>query len=113
MTDRDDFLHQFEDFWDIAVADGDRAKDSQLTLTRLADFFRQLDDDEKGLVAEALCGWTSLSNERRRFAAYVLIDDFGLSMAEPAMRDRRAVRGFPSDRGELLIDWEPLGLAGP
>ncbi len=21
--------------------------------------------------------------------------------------------GFPSDRGELLIDWEPLGLAGP
>ncbi|MCP4307436.1 MAG: hypothetical protein GY788_21705, partial [bacterium] len=75
----------------IAVADGDRAKDSQLTLTRLADFFRQLDDDEKGLVAEALCGWISLSDERRRFAAYVLIDDFGLSMAEPAMRDRRAV----------------------
>ena len=97
----------FEDVWERLDAEAQAAKFSHEALLRLTDFYRRLDDEDRRVVDETLASWVLEGDERRRFDALALIDEFGIRCALPALeadlaRLADAVgASVPTDRAKL------------
>lgn len=97
----------FEDLWERLDGEAQAAKFSQEALLRLADFYRRLDDEDRRVVDEALTSWVSEGDERRRFDALALIDEFRIQSALPALQADLARladavgASVPTDRAKL------------
>jgi hypothetical protein len=61
-------------------------KDSYLVLDRLHTLYEKLNTEERMMANEVLAEWALLDDERVRFDALALIDDFKISSAVPALR---------------------------
>jgi hypothetical protein len=88
MTDltREDF----ESFWTRVDAAAVESKESQEATIRLASLYRELDDDDRAVVDEALADWVVHGDERRRFDAVALIQEFEIRSALAGLRERLA-----------------------
>ena len=76
----------FEALWAKLDADAQAEKFSQGTVLRLADFYRQLDEEDRRVVNEVLASWVRDGDARRRFDALALIDHFDVRSALPAVQ---------------------------
>lgn len=97
----------FEDLWERLDAEAQAAKFSHEAVLRLADYYRHLDDDDRRVVNETLASWVLEGDERRRFDALALIDEFRIRSALPALEaDLARLTGavgpsVPTDRAKL------------
>jgi hypothetical protein len=98
---------EFEDLWERFDAEAQAARFSHEALLRLTDFYRRLDEDDRQVVDEALASWVLEGDERRRFDALALIDEFGIRSALPALEEELARladavgASVPTDRAKL------------
>jgi hypothetical protein len=73
----------------------------------LADYYRSIDDEDRRVVDEALASWVLGGDERRRFDALALIDEFRIRSALPALEEdlarlaNAAGPSVPTDRAKL------------
>jgi hypothetical protein len=61
-------------------------KDSYLVLDRLRSLYEGFNSQERVLANEVLQEWTLCDDERVRFDALALIDDFKIASAAPALK---------------------------
>lgn len=79
---------EFETFW--AQIDAAAVSESPMATVRLASFYRDLGDEDRAVVDDALADWVMHGDERRRFDAVALIQEFEIRSAVPALRERIA-----------------------
>src|SRR6266568_6862904 len=97
----------FEELWERLDSDAQAAKFSHEAVLRLTNYYRSLDDEDRQVVNEVLVSWVLEGDERRRFDALALIDEFGIRSALPALeadlaRLADAVgASVPTDRAKL------------
>jgi hypothetical protein len=97
----------FEDVWGRFDAEAQARKFSHEAVLRLADYYRRLDDEDKRVVDETLASWVLEGDERRRFDALALIDEFRIRSARPALEADLAQLAdaagpsVPTDRAKL------------
>jgi hypothetical protein len=97
----------FEGVWERFDAEAQAAKFSHEAVLRLADYYRHLDVEDKRVVDETLACWVLEGDERRRFDALALIDEFRIRLALPALEaDLARLAGaagpsVPTDRAKL------------
>src|SRR5690606_7287783 len=93
--------------WEQLDADAQAAKFSHEATLRLADFYRLLDCEDRRVVDEALASWVVDGDERHRFDALALIDEFQIRSALPVLEaDLARLAGavgpsVPTDRAKL------------
>jgi hypothetical protein len=78
----------FEELWERVDADAQAAKFSQGALLRLMAFYRGLDADDQHTVNEALAVWVTQGDERRKFDALALVEEFKIRSATPALHQQ-------------------------
>src|SRR5262245_11934262 len=86
---------EFETFWARVDSAAVESKESQMATIRLASFYRDLGDEDRAVVDEALADWVVNGDEARRFDAVALIQEFEIRSALPAMRER--IAALPKD----------------
>lgn len=97
----------FESVWEQFDAEAQAAKFSHEAVLRLADYYRRLDTDDKRVVDETLAFWILEGDERRRFDALALIDEFQITSALPTLEADLARLAnttgpsVPTDRAKL------------
>jgi hypothetical protein len=97
----------FEDLWARLDAEAQAAKFSHEALLRLTEFYRRLDQEDRRVVDEVLASWVLEGDERRRFDALALIDEFEIRSALPALQGHLARLAdavgpsVPTDRAKL------------
>lgn len=98
---------EFEELWAKLDADAQAAKFSHGAVLRLADFYRQLGEEDRRVVDEVLASWVLEGDARRRFDALALIDEFEIRSALPALQAELAGLSeavgpsVPTDRAKL------------
>jgi hypothetical protein len=80
---------EFESLWDRLDAEALASKQSQDATVRLTSFYGELDEPDRAVVDEALADWVVGGDDRRVFDALVLIRQFEIRSALPAL-ERRA-----------------------
>jgi hypothetical protein len=88
---------EFETFWAQIDASAVSSKDSPMATIRLTSFYRNLGDEDRTVVDDALADWVIDGDERRRFDAVALIQEFEIRSALGAMRERLAALPEGSD----------------
>lgn len=83
---RDDF----ESLWTRLDRAAVESKHSQEATILLTSFYRELDDADRAVVDQALADWVVHGDERRRFDAVALIQEFEITSALAALRERLA-----------------------
>lgn len=79
-------------------------KDSYLALDRLHGLYNKCDQEERMMGDQVLAEWALSEDEKVRFDALALIDDFGIATALPSLRklaERLALSRTPSAPYEL------------
>lgn len=79
-------------------------KDSHLALDRLHALYRKFDGEERALADQVLAEWVLSQDEKVRFDASALIDDFAIATAIPALEklaERLATSAAPGVPYEL------------
>ncbi|MFT4047979.1 MAG: hypothetical protein QM661_14990 [Solimonas sp.] len=62
-------------------------KDSHLALERLHAMYKKFDSEERKMADQVIAEWVLSKDEKLRFDALVLIDDFKISGTVSALRD--------------------------
>lgn len=79
-------------------------KDSYVSLDRLHALYRKFDSEEQKMADQVLAEWALSDDEKLRFDALALIDDFKVASTVPALRqlaNRLASSDAPSAPYEL------------
>ena len=79
-------------------------KDSYLALDRLHALYQKFDAEERAMANQVLAEWALSEDEKVRFDALALIDDFKIATAIPALEklaERLATSGTPGAPYEL------------
>jgi hypothetical protein len=87
----------FESFWARVDAAAVASKQSQEATIRLESFYRDLDEEDRAVVDEALADCVVHGDEGRRFDAVALIREFEIRSALAALRERLAALPDGSD----------------
>jgi cysteinyl-tRNA synthetase len=82
----DEFRRQMESYRQSADEEAISLKDSYLALDRLHALYRKFDADEREMADQVLAEWAISEDERVRFDALALIDDFKITRAMTALR---------------------------
>jgi len=122
MTNDDESLEQMRDrlnaFWDVVEREARESKDSMLATLRLLDLYRRLDAQERALADQVVAEWALSDSEAKRYDATMLIGEFRVRSARPALREfaKRLARsrdhGARSEREKVEALVEELGAAG-
>jgi hypothetical protein len=81
---------EFETFWARVSSEAVESKQSPMATIRLASFYRDLGDEDRAVVNEALADWVVNGDEAQRFDAVALIQEFEIRSTLAAMRERLA-----------------------
>ena len=82
----DEFRIEMESYRQTAEGEARSLKDSYLTLDRLHTLYERFNSEERAMANEVLHEWALSDDERVRFDALALIDDFKISSAVPALK---------------------------
>ena len=77
---------KFERLWERLDAEALAAKQSQEATVRLTSFYAGLDEGDRAVVNAAIAEWVVGDDNRRRFDALALIQEFEIRSAVPALR---------------------------
>ena len=100
----DEFRHQMESYRRAADEEAMSLKDSYLALDQLHNLYQKFDTKERTLADRVLSEWVLSEDEKLRFDALALINDFKIVCATPALRklaDRLASSRTPGAPYEL------------
>ena len=100
----DEFRLQMESYRRAADEEAMSQKDSYLALDRLHALYQRCDDEERAMADQVLAEWALSDDERVRFDALALIDDFKVATAIPALQklaERLALSSAPGAPYEL------------
>lgn len=82
----DEFRRQMESYRRAADEEAASLKDSYVALDRLHTLYRKFDSEEQKIADQVLAEWALSADEKLRFDALALIDDFKVASAAPALR---------------------------
>jgi hypothetical protein len=80
----------FDNLWQELDRDAQANEFSQGAVLDLLDAYRRFDVKDRRVVDELLASWVLGGDERRRFDALALIDEFEIRSARPAIEKRLA-----------------------
>jgi len=83
----DEFRLQMAAYRQAADEEAMSLKDSYLALDRLHSLYRKFDDEERVMANQVLAEWALSDDEKVRFDALALIDDFKIKTAIPALHE--------------------------
>ena len=99
-----EFRNQMEAYRREADEAAMSLKDSSLALERLHSLYQKFDDEERMMADHVLAEWALSEDEKVRFDALALIDDFNIATAFPTLKklaERLATSGAPGAPYEL------------
>lgn len=88
-----------EAFRGVVDRDGEARRDSCYALEQLYAMYLRLDAAERSLAKRVLSEWALSSDERLRFDALTLIDDFNVTEAIPSLQELELRLGRSHDPG--------------
>ncbi|HET6410742.1 MAG TPA: hypothetical protein VFG53_01700 [Anaeromyxobacter sp.] len=94
----DEFRRQMESYRRAVDEEALSLKDSYLALDRLHGLYKRFDAEEQAMADQVLAEWALSEDEKVRFDALALIDDFKIAAAIPALQklaERLALSGAP------------------
>jgi hypothetical protein len=100
----EEFRSQMESYRRSADEEAMSLKDSYIALDRLHALYCKFDDNERAMANQVLGEWVLSEDERLRFDALALIDDFKIASANAALGElakRLASSDAPSAPYEL------------
>jgi hypothetical protein len=80
-----DFRTEMYAFWAAAVDEALGLKDAYRSVERLGSFYRNLDQASRELADVVLAEWVLSEDEKLRFDALAVVDDFLVASALPAL----------------------------
>jgi hypothetical protein len=83
----DEFRLRMTRYREAADEEATSLKDPYLALDQLRSLYRQFDASERTMADRLLAEWVLSNDEKVRFEALVLIDDFHIKTAIPALRE--------------------------
>jgi cysteinyl-tRNA synthetase len=83
----EEFRSEMESYRSAVDEEARAFKDSYLALDRLQDLYRKLEPEERVLADQVLAEWVLSDDEKVRFDAMALVDDFKVASAVPALRE--------------------------
>lgn len=81
------FRREMEQYRRVVDEEAEANKDSYLALDRLHALYRKFDPQERAMADQILAEWALHSDEKIRFDALALIDDFKVQTAIPALHE--------------------------
>jgi len=81
----DEFRIEMAEYRLAVDAEAMSLKDPYVALDRLHSLYRRFDDQERELADQVLAEWALSQDEKTRFDALALIDDFEIITAVPAL----------------------------
>jgi hypothetical protein len=100
----DEFRLEMESYRQAVEVEAKSFKDSYIAIDRLRALYKKFDADESLMADQVLGEWVLSEQEKIRFEAMVLIDDFKIITATPALlklADRLALMTTPGAPYEL------------
>jgi hypothetical protein len=82
----DEFRRQFETWWAGTDAREVARKNSQGALLELMTFYEKLDGADRIMADQVLGEWVTSDNDRKRFDALAMVDQFRIRSAVPQLR---------------------------
>ena len=82
----DEFRQQMAAYRRTVDEEAMSLKDSYLALDRLRALYQKFDTQERAMADQVLAEWTLSDDEKVRFDALVLIDDYRIETSIPALR---------------------------
>jgi cysteinyl-tRNA synthetase len=86
----DEFRVEMTQYRLAVDAEATSLKDPYVALDRLHSLYRKFDDQERDLADQVLAEWALSQDEKTRFEALALIDDFRITAAVPALHELAA-----------------------
>ena len=83
----DEFRREMAAYRQAADEEAMSLKDSYLALDLLHSLYRKFDDEERVMANQVLAEWALSDDEKVRFDALALIDDFQIKTAIPALHE--------------------------
>lgn len=83
----DEFRHEMITYRQAVTEEAMSFKDPYIAIDRLRALYLKFDDKEKMLANQVLAEWVMSDNEDVRFDAQLLIDEFQIVTATPALRE--------------------------
>jgi hypothetical protein len=84
---RQDFRAEFNGFRRIVEEEATSRRDPYHALERLHQFYERLNAEQRAAADETIATWLGSSVEAQRFDALVLIEDYGIRSAVPALQE--------------------------
>jgi hypothetical protein len=113
----DAFRSEMESYRRAVDEEASLLKDSYLTLDRMHALYRDFEPEDRAMADQVLAEWALSEDEKVRFEALALIDDFKIASALPALRElsrRLATSETPGAPYELKkIERITAGLVTP
>jgi cysteinyl-tRNA synthetase len=83
----DEFRSEMESYRRTVDEEARSLKDSYVALDRLHTWYRGLDPEGRAVADQVLAEWALSDDEKVRFDALALVDDFKIVSALPALRE--------------------------
>lgn len=113
----DEFRREMEEYRRDVDEEARSLKDSYLALERLQTLYRKFDADQREMADRVLAEWVVSGDEKVRFDALALIDEFRIASGITALRelaDRLTTSGAPGAPYELQkVQRIMRSIAGP
>jgi cysteinyl-tRNA synthetase len=81
----DEFRYEMTAYRQHVRKEGKAFKEALYSVNRLTDLYRKFDAEERAMADQVLAEWLLSEDESVRFDAWVLIDDFKIRSALPAL----------------------------
>lgn len=110
---------RMEHVWESATEQAEELRDPMRAPERLNGFYYALDAEERLLADRVLAEWMLSDDDRKRYDADLLIDEYKVKSAEPALRTLMAKLATstdplaPYEQKKVARLLEKLGLEPP